>query len=76
MLLLCFIAVDIAFLGILFIILHRSLGAIPRLEDALDRVINGESSLRITIRKKDIIQPLADKVNKVLDLLESKSTGN
>lgn len=66
----------IAFLFLaIFVMLHRSLGAIPRMEKILDRVIKGEYSLRITIRSKDAVHTLVDKLNTVLDLLESKAKG-
>ena len=63
------------FLIAMFVILHRTMGPIPRMEKILDRVINGESSLRIAIRKKDLVRPFADKLNQVLDLLERKTKG-
>ena len=67
---------SIAFLFLaIFVMLYRSLGAIPRMEKILDRVIKGEYSLRITIRSKDAVQTLVDKMNTVLDLLESKTKG-
>jgi len=57
----------------MFVILNRILGPIPRMEKVLEKVINGDYSLRITVRKKDIIHSFVDKLNKVIDLLESKS---
>jgi methyl-accepting chemotaxis protein len=77
---LSFIVSQISFLVIVVILLvnimlflHRGLGPIPRIESILDRVLNGERSLRIKLRKKDILQSLVVKLNKILDLLESKS---
>ncbi len=57
---------------VIFLVLHRVLGPIPRMEKILEKVINGDRSLRITIREKDIIHPFVDKLNKLLDLLEQK----
>lgn len=66
--------VAIVFLFItMFILLHRSVGAISRIEAILDKIINGNYSLRITVRKKDIIHSFVDKLNKILDLLEKKT---
>jgi methyl-accepting chemotaxis protein len=59
----------------IFVMLRRSLGAIPRMEKILDRVIKGEYSLRVTIRSKDAVHTFVDKLNTVLDLLESKAKG-
>lgn len=59
----------------MLILLHRSLGAIPRIEGILDRVSNGDYSLRITVRKKDIIYSFVHKINKIIDLLEKKTKG-
>lgn len=56
-----------------YIVLHRTLGPIPRMERILEKIISGEYSLRINVRKKDIIRPFVDKLNKVLQLLEEKA---
>jgi len=55
------------------ILLFRTVGPIPRMEKILDKVINGDYSQRITIRKKDTIHSLADRLNQVIGLLEKKS---
>lgn len=70
---LCFIGIIFIFLTTMFLLLHRSLGPIPRLETNLDRVINGDYALRLSIRKSDIIHSFVDKINKVIALLEEKS---
>jgi signal transduction histidine kinase len=66
------VAAIILIFCVVFIILRRSLGAIPRIEKTLDRIIKGDHSLRITIRKKDIIHSFVDKLNELLGLLEKK----
>jgi hypothetical protein len=53
-------------------ILHRGFGALSRLEQILDEIIKGKHSLRIKLRKGDVLIPLADKINKIIDLLEKK----
>ena len=58
---------------ITFVVLHRTLGPIPRMEKILEKIINGDYSLRINVRKKDIIRPFVDKLNRVLELLEEKA---
>lgn len=66
--------VSIAFLFFtMLVLLHRTVGAISRTETILDRVVNGDYSLRISVRKKDTIHSFADKLNKILDLLEKKT---
>ncbi|MFH1338857.1 MAG: hypothetical protein ABIH40_03335 [Candidatus Omnitrophota bacterium] len=56
-----------------YIVLHRILGPIPRMEKILEKIINGDYSLRINVRKKDIIRPFVDKLNRILQLLEEKA---
>ncbi|MDD5669138.1 MAG: hypothetical protein PHE58_03800 [Candidatus Omnitrophica bacterium] len=70
---LSFTAVIFALLIGMFLLLHRSLGAMPRIEEILDRVLKGDSSLRVTIRKEDIMHSFVEKLNKVLDQLEQKN---
>lgn len=70
---LSFLAIVVILLVCIMFFLHRGLGPIPRIESILDRVLNGDYSLRISLRKKDILQSLISKLNKILDLLESKS---
>jgi methyl-accepting chemotaxis protein len=62
--------VEVLLVSIIFL-LHRGLGFIPRIESILERVLKGEYSLRITIRKADLLQSLVEKLNKILELLES-----
>ncbi|MCM8781378.1 MAG: hypothetical protein NC908_05595 [Candidatus Omnitrophica bacterium] len=75
-----FIISQLSVLGVLFVLLltlmsalHRSLGPIPRMESILEKILQGDYSLRITIRKKDFLQSFVEKLNKVLDLLETKA---
>jgi hypothetical protein len=53
-------------------ILHRGFGALTRIEEILDKAINGQYSSRIQLRKGDTLVPLVGKINKILDLLEGK----
>lgn len=71
-----FTAAILVLLVAMFIILHRSLGAIPRIEKILDKINSGDYSLRITVRKKDTIYSFVDKLNKTLELLEKKQRVN
>lgn len=68
-----FAGVIVTFLVAITLLLRRSLGAIPRMEAALEKIAAGDYSLRLSIRKKDILHPLVDKINKVLDVLEAKA---
>jgi len=65
-------AILLVFLVTLTFILHRGFGALARIEDILDQVIKGNHSLRLSLRKGDILIPLTDKINKLIDLLEKK----
>jgi hypothetical protein len=53
-------------------ILHKGFGALTRMEETLEEIIKGNHSLRIRLRKGDILIPLVDKINRILDLLEKK----
>jgi len=70
---LCFIGIIFVFLTTMFLLLHRSLGPIPRLETILDKIIKGDYTLRLSIRKNDITRSFVDKINEVIALLEEKS---
>lgn len=65
-------AILLILLIIMAFILHRGFGALSRMEDILEEVIKGKHSLRIKLRKRDVLIPLVDKINKILDLLEKK----
>ncbi len=69
---LSFTAAILVLLVTMFVLLHRSLGPIPRMERVLDKIIEGDHSLRLTVRKKDSVYSFVAKLNKVLDLLEKK----
>lgn len=70
---LSFTGAIIVLLITLAVLLHRTLGPIPRLEKTLDKVIQGDYSLRLGIRKKDIIHSFVQKVNALIEALEKKS---
>ncbi len=65
-------AILLVFLVTLTFILHRGFGALSRIEDVLDQVIKGNHSLRLKLRKGDILIPLADRINKLIEMLEKK----
>ena len=62
-------AIIILIISFLFF-LHYGFGALSRMENILKRVLGGEFSLRINLRKRDIMKPFAEKLNSILDLLE------
>lgn len=68
-----FVGVIFIFLVTILLLIHRALGPLPRMDKILDEVIKGNYSLRITIRKKDIMYSFVDKLNKILELLEQKT---
>ena len=59
------ISVALLFWGLL--ISHRIAGPIYRLERELDRIAQGDFSLRLKIRRKDELGSIAEGINKVLD---------
>jgi signal transduction histidine kinase len=65
-----FSLVLITFMLVLLLLLHRGLGCLSRIEKILAKVIKGDYSQRIKLRKGDVLIPLAEKLNKVLSLLE------
>lgn len=74
-----FIILEVGFMGFIFsilismfLVLHRILGPLPRIESALEEVIKGNYSVRVTIRKRDMIHGLVDKINQIIALLEKK----
>jgi hypothetical protein len=76
-----FIMLEVGFIGFIFsilismfMVLHRILGPLPRIENTFDEIIKGNRSLRVTIRKKDMLHGFVEKLNKILDLLENKKT--
>jgi MFS family permease len=66
---------NITLLIIMFTVLHRTIGAFPRIENNLEKVLAGDYAIRIGLRKKDNehVSGLVTKLNKVLELLESKA---
>ena len=66
---------NVTLLLIIFTTLHKTIGAFPRIEQNLDKVLAGDYSIRIGLRGKDNdhVAKLVTKLNKVLEVLESKS---
>src|SRR3989338_750049 len=51
------------------VISHRFAGPMYRLEKDLEKIAQGDHTLRIRFRKKDQLDSIAEKLNKVLDKL-------
>ncbi len=66
------IAVLILLFSLIFM-LHRSIGPLPRLEQTLERVVQGEYSLRVSVRKGDYTHSLVNKINQLLEILEREA---
>jgi len=66
---------NVAILTIIFSTLHKTMGAFPRIERNLDKVLAGDYSVRIGLREKDNeeLAAVVSRFNKILELLESKS---
>jgi methyl-accepting chemotaxis protein len=71
----CFTGVIFTFLTAIFMLVQHGLGPLDRIEKILDRVINGDYTQRITLRKKDLFTSFAAKLSKVIELLEQKAKG-
>ena len=70
-----FIGVVLVLMVTVTCILHFGFSPVSRMEKILDRVIKGNYSLRMQLRKTDRMKPLAERINIVLELLEN-SEGN
>ena len=57
------------------IISHRIAGPLYRLERELERIAQGDFSLRIRLRRRDELISIAQGINKVLDRIEAKKAG-
>ena len=56
----------------IYLVTYRAVGALPRLEKIMDRILEGDYSLRLNVRDKDILVNFIGKVNRLLDILEKK----
>ena len=50
--------------------LHYGFGALSRMENILEQIIQGNYAFRMHLRQRDIMRPFAEKLNKILDQLE------
>jgi hypothetical protein len=66
---------NVTLLFIIFTTLHKTIGAFPRIEANLDKVLGGDYSIRIGVRGKDNdhVAKMVTKLNQILELLESKT---
>ncbi|MBP7088545.1 MAG: hypothetical protein KBB01_04525 [Candidatus Omnitrophica bacterium] len=68
-----FITAGLSLIAVLAFILYYSFGALSRIEKTLEKIVKGERVTRISLRKKDLIFPLAERINKVIKLLEQNT---
>lgn len=68
-----FVIVGLVLIATLGYILHYSFGAVSRMEKALDKFMEGDHSVRIKLRKKDIMYAFSQKLNTFLDWAENLS---
>lgn len=69
----------IIFMAILYwgvLISHRIAGPVYRIEKELDKIVKGDFSIRIKLRKKDELISIAEGINKILDRIEGKAGGD
>jgi hypothetical protein len=72
MLQLCFAGVIFTFVLSIFWLVQRGLGPLTRIEQVLDKVLEGDYKVRLGVREKDLLYSFIIKVNKVIDLLDKK----
>lgn len=68
------LAANAAILLSMVSILHKATGALPRIEVTLDKIIAGDRSARISVRKRDNdrVCVFVEKINSALDAMEMK----
>jgi len=63
-------------IGLLFIwaviLTHRLMGPLARLQEDLEKISDGDYSIRLKIRENDDLRFLVNAINKVIDRLEKK----
>ena len=64
------VSVSLILITALGYILHHGFGAIARMEKMLEDVGSGNYSLRMYLRKGDFLRSLAEKLNKIIKLLD------
>ncbi len=62
-------ALFVILISIGMILTRRLVGPIERLEEELSVIAAGDLSKRLEIRKRDVLQPLVEKINMLLDKL-------
>ncbi len=70
---LCFTGGIAAFLFAVFFLVQRALGPLSRIEAILDKVIQGDFKQRVSVREKDMLFSLITKVNRIIEMLDSKT---
>jgi len=68
-----FALIEVIFLVIILVLLHRAIEPFQRIEKVLEKTLSGDYSTRLTLRKKDIAYSFVGKLNKIIDLLEKKT---
>lgn len=53
------------------ILSHRFSGPLERIEKDLDKILEGDTSIRFKVREKDDIRSIVDKLNKLIERLRS-----
>ena len=52
------------------IVLDRTLAPLSRIEKIISEVLAGNHSLRVQVRKKDLLRPLVDAINQLIERVE------
>ena len=54
---------------------HRIAGPVYRIAEDIDRVLSGEQGVRVSLRRKDALEDLADKVNQLFEHIDDARAG-
>ncbi|MGA2641111.1 MAG: hypothetical protein ABSG21_09430 [Spirochaetia bacterium] len=54
---------------------HRIAGPVYRIAEDIDRVLAGERGVRVTLRQKDALADLAEKVNQLIEHIDKARAG-
>ncbi len=67
------IMVVVIFIGV--ILSHRIAGPVYRIAEDIDRVLSGERGVRVSLRRKDALEDLAQKVNELIEHIDGARAG-
>ncbi len=69
------LAIMVVVILIGLIMSHRIAGPIYRIAEDIDRVLSGEPGVRVSLRRKDALEDLAEKVNQLIEHVDGARAG-